>query len=503
VTLFICLAVAFGCAGPQKAAPVAGVLDRSGKLITMTELEQLTKAYADRYMTLMVSACDAIERDNPDLRQRALAHRVKLVDVSAVYDIVTNPDPYSQLLDLIITVTLQSEHWIDDCHADEAFGDRAGELISRLRRARLEIWQIAARVMTQEQLDVLDRLILEWRRDNPDVRLVAFVRFNDFAASRGKSVIADVPKGSGFLAPVDEAKKAVDEVRLFGERAFYMSKRMPFLMDWHVKDIVSQVAADPALAAQFANITDFKVVAQRLATQIEKLPASVAAERAALMKDIDARQNAINGTLAEYKDAVRQTESLARALNEVMINLKGTVVAADQAMARFDKGGAGNGKAADANASAVVAAMSSGPGAGDGSARPPPHAAAGNSSATTAPGGNPAATKPASRPFDIEQYHRAVVDLAVTLREMNGVLDSADHLVASPAWKNRIDEVDAMARERVRQASENSEAIVDRIFSRTILGAAIILAMLFVYRLLVASVIKRRLAPLAAPEARA
>jgi hypothetical protein len=366
-------------------------------------------------------------------------------------------------------------------------------LISRLRRARVEIWQIAARVMTQEQLDVLDRLILDWRRENPDIRLVAFVRFNDFSASRGKSVLADVPKGTGFLAPVDEAKKAVDDFRLFGERAFYMAKRMPFLIDWHVRDMVNQIVADPAMAAQFANVTDLKVVAQRLADQVERAPATVAAERAAILREFDARQKAINGTIAEYKDAVRETEALARVLNEVMLNLKGTVQAADRAMMRFDneKGADSNGTGNGVRGAAVLASGSLPPADGGGSPPSSPTTAA-----TTSPTGArttsaPASTRP-SQPFDIEQYRRTVVDLGVALREMNGVIDSADHLVASPAWKSRLDEVDSVTRERVRQASENSEAIVDRIFNRTILGAAIILVMLFVYRLMVAHVIKRR-----------
>ena len=156
---------------------------------------------------------------------------MKLVQVSSGLDIVTNADPFTQLLDLTLVVTLQSRKWFDEDLAEEWFGDRAQALIDVSQKARADIWKIASRVMKPAQLEVIDYLIWDWRRKNPDVAVVSFVRFDDFAASRGKSMIADVKGGTGLLASVNDAIKSVDELRQLTQRAFYYGKRMPFLMN--------------------------------------------------------------------------------------------------------------------------------------------------------------------------------------------------------------------------------------------------------------------------------
>jgi hypothetical protein len=167
VLLAVIVATINGCAFVQRAQQSADAVRTSsnqrgaaqmksaeGALVTMDELDQLTYAFADRYLTYIVSACEAIEKDNPNADQRRLAHQVKLVQVSSVYDIVTNADPFTQLLDLTLVVTLQSQKWIDEDQAERWFGDRGQPLINASRKAREDIWRIAARVMKPEQLDL-------------------------------------------------------------------------------------------------------------------------------------------------------------------------------------------------------------------------------------------------------------------------------------------------------------------------------------------------------------
>jgi hypothetical protein len=63
--------------------------------------------------------------------------QVRLTQVSAIYDIVTNADPFTRLLDLMLVVTLQSQKWIEEDQAERWFGDRAQPSSPlRVRRAR-------------------------------------------------------------------------------------------------------------------------------------------------------------------------------------------------------------------------------------------------------------------------------------------------------------------------------------------------------------------------------
>jgi len=454
------------CTSTKQAQEAAGLRDKSGKLITMAELDQLNKGYADRYMTLIVTACEALEKDNPSLEQRRMAHLIKLVGVTSAYDIVTNADPYTELLDLLLMVTLQSQVWIDDARADDFFKERADELVKRLRRARIEIWELAARVMTQEQLEVMDRLIWDWKRDNPDVSLVSFVRFNEIGSSRGKSIIANVPKGTGLLAPVDEATRAVDDLRLLAERGFYLSKRLPFLLNWQMEAGVNELLAKPEVQKQMAAVTNIGEAAKEMAKQGDRLPAQVAEERAEIFKEIDRRQKDLSSTLTQSNEVVKSMQELAVVVKEISVNLKGTVETAGHLM--------GKDSAEPVLAAALIRASAT---------TAPAHS--GNGSSQKSPATRAAATTAStqsSKAFDIEEYRSAAKDLTGTVKELNQLVSSADKLVASPAWTVRLGEINQATEQRVRQATHDSRDIVDMIFQRTIAGAAIILGMFGIYR---------------------
>jgi hypothetical protein len=172
----VVLVLLTGCAAQTKPAASAS----AGKL-TVEDLDQLTYVYADRYMSLVSSACDQLAQDNPSSQERLMAGRVKLINCGSIYDIATSPDAFARLLDLTLVVTLQAQVWIDDGRAYKTFGDRAPYLEKALRQARRDVWKIAAQALTPDQLEGFDRLILRWRRDNPDVEFVSYVRFNDVA----------------------------------------------------------------------------------------------------------------------------------------------------------------------------------------------------------------------------------------------------------------------------------------------------------------------------------
>ncbi|MGL4234268.1 MAG: hypothetical protein ACRCWJ_23135, partial [Casimicrobium sp.] len=287
----------------QANAARSSALSADTSRVTITELNALTNAYADRYMTYMSDAADAISKDNTNAQQRKLANDVRLVQVSSIYDIVTNADPYTQLLDLTLVVSLQSRQWIDEDQAEQQFGARGKHLIDASRKAREDIWKIAARVMKPEQLEALDAMILDWRRRNRDTQMVSFVRFDDFAASRDKSMIADVKSGGGLLAPVDEAKKAVDEVRLLAERAFFLGKRLPFLMQWQVRSTIDETMTSSAMT----QVTDSVPM---IAKAVDRLPQDIARERQAMFAEMRNTEPLVNNLFAKYQKAVADTQAL-------------------------------------------------------------------------------------------------------------------------------------------------------------------------------------------------
>jgi hypothetical protein len=177
VSALACAALlAGGCIASRSSAPrvtkaVTSSTDfsRNAALekIDSEELNQLSNAFADRYRTLMEDAISAIIVGNPNARQRALANRFLVETTTSAYDIATSGEPFSQVLDLTIMITLTSQVWIDSNRADREFGPERGQiLVTALRQAREEAWDIAGRVLLPDQLSALDFMIASWRRNN-------------------------------------------------------------------------------------------------------------------------------------------------------------------------------------------------------------------------------------------------------------------------------------------------------------------------------------------------
>ena len=451
--------VSTGCASaPDKDRGAArasqkGKVSKEGERITIEELDQLTYGFADRYMAYIVSACDEIEKNGATPQQRRLAHQVKLVQVSSIYDIVTNADPFAQLLDLTMVVTLQSQKWIDEDMAEEWFGDRAQPLIDASQKARADIWKIASRVMKPEQLEVMDYLIWNWRRKNPDVAVVSFVRFDDFAASRGKSMIADVKSGTGLLAPVTDALKSVEEIRLFTERAFYYSKRLPFLMNWQAEAAVNNILGNSQIEGMTQSVATVTKSVDRITAFTERIPDEIAKTQARVVNDVERLHPMLLAGLGQYRHAVSDTEDLVGSVNHatttadsLLKTLQDTSVTLNATMESVDK-------------------------------------------IFMAPGRNE--PKPRNeKPFDIDSYTASALALTGALKEANQLLNSTSDMLGSPRLEQPIKQVNAMAAERVEHARVNGTRIIDVAFWR---GAALIV--LFFVMLTLYKVFMTRFAP--------
>jgi hypothetical protein len=262
-----------GCAALQFKQATAA--DRGGKEISMKEIDQLTNAFADRYATTIGSACTRITAQNPSPIARKAAADFKLIGATAMYDIVTEADPYSQLLDATVVVTLQSMVWIDEGRADLVFGEQADQLVAALRSLRVDIWNIAAKAMTQKQLDELASLIWDWRRQNPNIDTVAFVRFGDFAEGRAKQALVDAKTNGGLLASLDDTNAKVDQALVLSERIFYVAKRAPILASWQLESVFAGAAALPEVQGTIKTKDELAKSADRAIAVVEQIPAKI------------------------------------------------------------------------------------------------------------------------------------------------------------------------------------------------------------------------------------
>jgi hypothetical protein len=217
--------------------------------------------------------------------------------------------------------------------------------------------------------------------ENPDLKVVSYIRFSDFASMRSKSPLIEKTRSKGFLVDTSDALKAVDEALLLSERLLHYSQRLPNILEWQVEKVFYQLALEPEIRQsleQSQSITQSldrftnsienlpnQIVAERQASieqmasaiatergkaireltralaaerhaSIEDISQTIAAERAALFGELDAREKMLTGIVSEARKGIGDADKLAidlektsKAITEVLLN-------ADKVMARFD-----------------------------------------------------------------------------------------------------------------------------------------------------------------------
>jgi uncharacterized protein YoxC len=443
----------------------------AGYAITLEELDQLTNSFADTYVSRMASVCDQIALKAPTPEMRADAQYLKLISAVSAYDIATEVDPYSQLLDFTTMITLQHLVWVQENAAETRLGSLGKDLATVLTQCREEMTAIAARVLKKDQLDVLIEQASDWRARNPSVRYVALVRFNDAASERARAVLTQVPKGSGLMAPVSMAVDNLAQARKFAERAFFLGKRLPLLIGWQADDTVNRVFTKKEVQETLEMLKHTTATLDTAVGELKSLPAFVTSERQAITAAIDERQKGINETIAKVDATIANASSLVGGVNgltgsgkELLEQVTQTSKALEQTIAGVDK---------------VLARLEAQGMLG---------------------GGNAAAAAP-GKSYDLDAYTAAAERMTRVVQELNVLVKSSNDLLASEAWNKRLHEINESASERVNEATKEGKDLTDFIFKRGLMTIAAMLLAAMIYRVF-SMVVRRRLpSPAAKPHA--
>jgi len=384
--------------------------------VSIPELDHLTYGYADRYYMVIGSAVDALKLNNPDPVQRQAAHQIKLQSVLAMNDIVSSDDPYARTLDLVVSVTLVSMVVIDENKAEQVFGDRAPALISAIRTMRVEAWDLAARVLSQEQLELLDYIIIEWRRTHREIDQVAYVKFDNFAGARAAGLLGGLKAGEGFLAPLSEASVVLKDWQRLAERGFWYSKRAPNIAAIQAQGAVNEILSSPEIHAALQT-------AERLSKTAEVAPAALTDQRKALFAEIDARQALITGALGDIRHIVADANALGGTATLLSANLQQTLNTLDATLKTAD--GIGRHYGFD---------------------------------------------QPSPRPFDIREYTATLAQLNTVVTSAQQLSRDADQLARSEGWNK-------MLRDMTDATDRRVDRIFHRVY--LVLGLAFVLAVIY------------------------
>lgn len=456
--------------GGTKPSGEPGRTDDGRSQLTLAQVDAWTNAFADRWASYIQDATTRIVEGPSTPEQRRAALAMKSASISSVYDIAVRTEPLTQLLDMVVLASLEHRVWVSEGLAQKVFGDRAHILTDALTALYTDITVTSINAMNGEQYDLLTETIDDWRRQNPDIRAVEFVRLSEFAKARASDLRQQI-QTSGLFAPINEATRAADELKVLGQRGMWVGIRAPQLLSWQAEGLVDQVLARPEISEALAGNDSLVRSADRLSRTAADLPALIQREREAIFKGIDEREAKLGTTIGELKATVEESRKLLADTEPVLRNVDGVVKSTDQVVKSAQELTKALTETVNA-AGQVVEKISKPSGAPSGAG-----ATSGGAPVSGADG----------KPFEITEYTKAAEQLTTAVKELNVLVASATALTTSPAWKARLDEVDALGKKQLVEAEHRAVKVTDAVFWR-----ALILIGAFFVGLTAWTVVKKR-----------
>lgn len=460
--LVICFFMVSGCAtifpsgGADSDADELSERDsqRSPQIQKRIELQASLMSFADRFAAEVYETTTRVESgiESPELR--LLMAQARFYSASSIYGIVSGPYIGVALFDTLVLVTLKrillEEYWLP-----QVLGDKGEPILETYQRLEEDIWSIAAKYMTPEQQQDLQDVIIAWRENNPHKVGVDFIRFDDFGALGRKPTFEEARKPGGLLAPVSEATRAVDEVRLLGERALFLLTRSQMLLNLQADVTFRQLINEPEVRQVLADIHTISNVSDDYAKIMSDLPQELRMTTDSTIEQIATR------VTAERREAIQQ---LMTRLTQERKQLFADIAAEEQRFGRIltelrQTLAAGTGLMTEVNRAMAVAE--------------PLLASVG--------------AKESGRHFDAASLE----EVTAASRQVTEMVNALEGLLGSPAWEVQVPRlIEVMSR-----VESESQKIVDSVFRKTLvlilLLTTFVLIALLIYRFATERLIKK------------
>ena len=307
-------------AGPSDARPTA------------LELQARLMSYADRYLANAAEATATFERAVNTREAKDFALSTFVFPSLATIGIAAGDDPGSDLLDMVVLATLQ-HRVLADGWAREVLGDNAKPLLETQAKLERQVWHIAAEVLSPSQQNELRATIDHWRQENPHQRFVSAVRFDELARVRGQDWNARMLDASdGLLAPIDEAVRKAEELRLLAERGIYLMQRMPPLILAQARYVVHESVAPDQIKHIVKDFSDISATFDGAQKTFATLPGLISSERQALFREWDNRQAALARLVSSATPVLEAGKGVTSDVNA-------TVAAADKLFLTYQQSG--------------------------------------------------------------------------------------------------------------------------------------------------------------------
>jgi hypothetical protein len=407
---------------------LTGETQRREEVAKLARLQTELMRFGDDYIAELVSAMKKVERGTRE--EDLLVITMVLNQATAVLDIAAGPNPRVNLADMAVFVSLS--RWAAESYwVPEVYGERLRSLPITLRGLEQRAWAIAAKELTPQQLKQLRDGIDAWRAQHPDVHDPSFIRLDDIA--RVVPGQAEPEPGSTSLlgalgldpfSGIDPAVAQVQQTRIVAERAIYYAKHSPRLLDLQLQHLLLEIGGQPQPREVIEAMNRASRAMEVFGRTAQNLPELVAREREAAIRQV---LDTLKGQEGQARALLDEARSTLEAGKTTATSVEALVHAVDSLAARFEKPGQ--------------------------------------------PDGAP------SKPFDIDDYTRALQQLATASLALDSLLASVDR---------DTPKLEAL----LRQATAQESAVVDHAFRLALILVGVVLAAAIAYRLVAVHIVR-------------
>lgn len=241
------------------------------------ELQSAVMAFADTANSRLTQAAFILKKRVDTPQARLTSAHMLVYDLSSNIEIAAGPYPGIALLDMVVLSSLRRIIW-EDFWIPKVFGKEAEPVLEYYQINEKEIWAIAEKLMTPEQLDELAKVILKWREKNPKQVAVNYVRFDDFGELGLKPFMRKLVVPGGLFASVQEAAIVAQDIKTSIDRAFYLMSRMQLIINHQIELAYLKMLFQPETDGLINTTEKVVGITERYAEIAENLPEEIGGE---------------------------------------------------------------------------------------------------------------------------------------------------------------------------------------------------------------------------------
>lgn len=314
--------------------------DRSKEAAEQLQIQQQrVMRFADEYVGRIAVPIRNLQASTDNAEDRLAAQNWLLSQATAAYIIASGPSPVVNTIDMIVLAEL-SRMVVDESWVKERFGEPAVPVRDEYNRLEPIALTLAQGVLTPAQLAELQKVIADWRAQNPRITAIAYLRFSHITANRLQSASGTGSTGLFSLLGIDPfsgldpAVREIAQTRELGERTVYYAQRLPNLLDMQVERLTYEFATMPETRRLLADADNVAAAAKATGVVVNDLPGLIDREREAAIRQF---MDALTVETARTRDLVVQMRGALEAGTVTSTSLNTTIRSFDQLVARFER----------------------------------------------------------------------------------------------------------------------------------------------------------------------